>query len=307
MSQEKPGTLWQQLMMTVSADEAERLGEFLFDLGASAVTLKDAADQPIYEPPIDTVELWTQTHVVALFADDVDLSHLSGELQKLYLPKQLPEVQIQRLPDQVWERSWMDGFKPMQFAENFWVVPSWLPIPNPDAINMALDPGIAFGTGTHPTTHLCLQWLAGHPPKDQTAIDYGCGSGILAIAAALLGASSITATDIDPQALKATLENAKRNGCIDKISVHLVSPNAPGNFPAVQLLMANILCGPLVELANHLQQHVLPGGEILLSGILEPQAEEVISAYTPWFDMAEPTILDGWISLWGRRIDSEPC
>ncbi|MCW8888634.1 MAG: 50S ribosomal protein L11 methyltransferase, partial [Gammaproteobacteria bacterium] len=202
--------LWQQLIYPVSSDDADALSDLLAESGAAAVTMKDAADEPLFEPPIGTTPLWNKTLVIALFNEETDLGPITAAVGQSWSPRQLPEPQIQQLPDQVWERSWMDGFEPMQFGQNLWIVPSWFDEPNPEAVNIKLDPGLAFGTGTHPTTRLCLEWLDGHSiPKE--AIDYGCGSGILAIAAALLGAEKIECIDTDPQALQATVANAERN------------------------------------------------------------------------------------------------
>jgi ribosomal protein L11 methyltransferase len=192
----------------------------------------------------------------------------------------------------------MDGFEPMQFGQKLWIVPSWFAEPDPDAVNIKLDPGLAFGTGTHPTTRLCLEWLEGHPVPE-AVIDYGCGSGILAIAAALLGARQIECIDTDPQALQATLENGRRNAVAARLTTAL--PEQQSSKP-VQLLLANILAGPLIELAPKLAELVVPHGEIVLSGILQEQWPAVSSAYQPWFEMHPPTEIDGWIRLNGRRL-----
>ena len=194
----------------------------------------------------------------------------------------------------------MDGFEPMQFGQRLWIVPSWLAEPDPTAVNIKLDPGLAFGTGTHPTTRLCLEWLDGQSiPKK--VIDYGCGSGILAIAAAKLGAEQIECIDTDPQALEATMENGRRNEVANRLKCHL--PAQQSGQP-VQLLLANILARPLVELAPKLAKLVTVGGDIILSGILEEQCSEVSIAYEPWFKMRPPTEIEGWIRLHGTRLET---
>lgn len=292
--------LWQQLIFPLPADDADELSELLVEAGAAAVTLKDAADEPLFEPPIGTTPLWSNTLVIALFDERVDLIPINLALVKAWAPRQLPEPQIQKLPDQVWERTWMDGFEPMQFGRHLWIVPSWFTEPDPAAVNIKLDPGLAFGTGTHPTTRLCLEWLDGHTiPKE--VIDYGCGSGILAIAAARLGAEQIECIDTDPQALEATMENGRRNEVADRLKCGL--PAQQSGQP-VQLLLANILAGPLIELAPKLAQLVTKGGDIVLSGILKEQWPAVSKAYEPWFKMQPPVEIDGWILLHGLRLEN---
>ena len=291
--------LWQQLIFPVSSDDAELLSELLADSGAAAVTLKDAADQPLFEPPVGTTPLWSNTLVIALFDESVALGPIITKMAEAWGPRQLPEPQIQQLPDQVWERAWMDGFEPMQFGQRLWIVPSWFDEPDPNAVNIKLDPGLAFGTGTHPTTRLCLEWLDGHTIPE-VVIDYGCGSGILAIAAAKLGAEQIECIDTDPQALEATIENGRRNGIADRLKS--VLPAQQSGQPA-RLLLANILAGPLIELAPKLAQLVTEGGDIVLSGILKEQWADVSKAYEPWFKMQPPDEIDGWIRLHGLRLE----
>jgi ribosomal protein L11 methyltransferase len=211
----------------------------------------------------------------------------------------LPEHLSELIEDQDWERSWMDNFQPMRFGQRLWIVPSWHAAPEPDAVNLLLDPGLAFGTGTHPTTALCLEWLDAQTLQDCTVLDFGCGSGILAIAALLLGAGLAIGTDIDPQALEASRDNASRNG-IEPARFPLY---LPGELPGVRadVLVANILAGPLVELAPRLAELLGPGGRLALSGILAEQAEAVRAAYSKDF-MLEPTAeKDGWVRISGIR------
>ncbi len=211
----------------------------------------------------------------------------------------LPEHHVEEIADQDWERSWMDNFQPMRFGRRLWIVPSWHAAPEPDAVNLLLDPGLAFGTGTHPTTALCLEWLDGQELAGRQVLDFGCGSGILAIAALLLGAERAVGTDIDPQALEASRDNASRNGIEPaRFPVYL-----PADLPQRQadVLVANILAGPLVSLAPQLTGLVRPGGLLALSGILAEQAEEVRAAYSAHFDLDPTAEREGWIRISGRR------
>jgi len=286
---------WLQLTFYSTKEKAEALAELLSEAGAAAVTMQDAADQPLYEPPPGATPLWQLTNVVGLFEEDTDgdaiVQQLKGQWQG-----EFPEFRSEVLEDQDWERAWMDEFKPMRFGERLWIVPSWHEPPEGDTVNILLDPGLAFGTGTHPTTRLCLEWLDGHDVAGKSVIDYGCGSGILALAAALLGAASVIGVDNDPQALVATLDNAARNG----VSLRAYLPKEAPQEPA-DILVANILAGPLIELAPRLAALVKQGGAIALSGILPEQAESVSSAYTEWFVMQPPVEHDGWIRLEGIK------
>lgn len=290
---------WLQLTFYTTKDHAEALSDLLSEAGAAAVTMQDAADQPLYEPPPGATPLWQLTNVVGLFDEgftsDAVVSQLRGQW-----PEELPEYRTDILEDQDWERAWMDDFKPMRFGERLWIVPSWHEAPQQDGVNILLDPGLAFGTGTHPTTRLCLEWLDAHPPAGLEVTDYGCGSGILAIAAALLGAESVLAVDNDPQALAATLENARRNQVEERIRAYLPTEAPDESAP---LLLANILAGPLIELAPQLASRVSNGGAIVLSGILPEQADAVSEAYRHWFEMAPATELDGWIRLEGVKCN----
>ncbi len=289
---------WFQLIFESDAEQAPRVADWLDAVGAVSVTLNDSADQPLYEPPPGATPLWNRTTVVGLFPDDADMEATLIRLAEQSAPEPLPTHRLEALPDQDWERAWMDAFEPMRFGERLWIVPSWHTPPEPAAVNILLDPGLAFGTGTHPTTRLCLEWLDGLELDGCSVIDYGAGSGILAIAAALLGASTVLAVDNDPQALLATEDNARRNGVERRIDSQL-----PQHIPAVQadLLIANILAGPLIALSARLAHLVRPGGQLGLSGILPDQAEAVLEAYRPWFDMDAPTEHEGWIRLNGRR------
>lgn len=289
---------WLQIRLAVTPDNAARHEPRLLKMGAVSVTFMDAEDQPIYEPDLGTTPLWSQTHLLGLFDDSLSIAELEQQLRKIFADD-LPEFAIEELPDQDWERSWMDDFQPMRFGQRLWVVPSWHNAPEPDAVNMLLDPGLAFGTGTHPTTALCLEWLDGQQLQDLHVLDFGCGSGILAIAALLLGARHATCTDIDSQALEATADNAGRNQLKpDRLSLYL-----PPDMPQEQhdMVLANILAGPLVELAPRLTALCRSGGRLVLSGILAEQAEEVRAAYASHFNLDPTRELDGWVRISGVR------
>ncbi|UCE88386.1 MAG: 50S ribosomal protein L11 methyltransferase [Pseudomonadota bacterium] len=298
---------WLQLILDIDPDSAEPLSELLEDLGAAAVTLQDGADQPLYEPPPGATPpgatpLWQHTRLVALFDADTDLTPVHTALDDAAGSAQL---RIEPLEDRDWLRAGLENFKPLCFGERLWVCPSWHAPPAPDAVNVILDPGLAFGTGTHPTTAMCLAWLDANPPQDQLVIDYGCGSGILAVAAAMLGARHVHAVDNDPQALVATRQNAARNG-VDQVIDTSLPPDAtpdPSRMLPVRgadLVVANILAGPLVELAAPLSDLLRPGGTLLLSGILQPQVTEVCAAY-PQVSLTQYAQQDDWACLVGTR------
>lgn len=291
---------WLQLRLAITPDQAEPMEDLLLGLGAVSVTFMDAEDQPIFEPDLGTTPLWQHTHLLALFESDTERESLIAQLRQLW-PAPLPEHQFEDIADQDWERSWMDNFKPMRFGQRLWIVPSWHEAPEPDAVNLLLDPGLAFGTGTHPTTALCLEWLDGQPLEGQQVIDFGCGSGILAIAALLLGADKVVGTDIDPQALEASRDNARRNQLADERLALYLPEDMPGE-PA-DVLVANILAGPLVSLAPQLATLVRPGGRIALSGILAEQTEDILDAYQDAFELDPVADREGWIRVSGRRRD----
>ena len=289
---------WLQVRLAITPDQAAFYEDALLDVGAVSVTFMDAEDQPIFEPDLGTTPLWTHTHLLALFEGDADAEQVLAHL-RLLTGDELPEHQVERIEDQDWERSWMDNFQPMRFGRRLWIVPSWHAAPEPDAVNLLLDPGLAFGTGTHPTTALCLQWLDAQPLQGCTVLDFGCGSGILAIAALLLGAERAVGTDIDPQALEASRDNANRNG-IDPAQFPVYLPQ---DLPAEQadVVVANILAGPLVQLAPQITALVKPGGRLALSGVLAEQADEVRAAYADAFVLDPTAEQDGWVRISGVR------
>lgn len=300
---------WLQLKARVAPEQAELLEELLLAEGATAITLQDAHDDPVFEPERGTTPLWDETVLTGLYDD---LEGLEGMLERLAaawaeaLPGEpCPTIEHELVADRDWEREWMDGFQPLRMGERLWIVPSWHTPPEPDAVNLHLDPGLAFGTGTHPTTALCLAWLdtlaVSGELEGKKVLDVGTGSGILAIAALKLGASHATGTDIDPQALTASRDNAKRNG-IDASRFSLCYPEQLETERRFPIVTANILAGPLVELAPVIAGHVAPGGCLALSGILESQARNVLDAYAgQGLVMDEPCLREGWIRLTGRR------
>ncbi len=266
--------------------------------GALSITWQDAKDTPVLEPLPGEQLLWNDMIITALFDKETDLSVLSNTLRDNQSAWDIQEFHIETLENQDWERVWMKDFHPIQFGEKLWIYPSNYEIPrdNPDGHTyIHLDPGLAFGTGTHPTTALCLEWLDQNRPKDLSVVDYGCGSGILAVAAIKLGATHINATDIDPQALTATKDNMLRNNIAnDNISCYL-----PDDCPQTEhdLILANILCGPLIELFPVIDSLTRTGGVLVLSGLLEDQQSDLITTYSASFTNFDVKKMDGWIRI----------
>ena len=289
---------WQQLKINVKAEHAEAVGDMLSANKAQAVTFVDAKDTPLYEPKPGEVLLWPDTQVVGLFNASDDLNLVIKHLQKVKaLGKDFVHA-VDQLEDKDWEREWMVNFHPMQFGRRLWICPSWLDAPDPTAVNILLDPGLAFGTGTHATTSLCLQWLDQADVKDKTVVDFGCGSGILAIAALKLDAAKVIAIDIDPQALQATMDNASRNKVASRLSVFL-----PADQPELKadIVMANILAAPLKELSAVVSNYCAKNGQLIMSGILIEQAEDVKSHYENQFTF-QPTEIQGeWVRLSAKK------
>lgn len=288
---------WIQLTLTTDDEHARQLGDILFANQAQAVTYKDAKDAPIFEPPPGIIPLWSQTLVTGLYPAETNLTPILKKLEAVgFLAKPL-QYKTDQLEDKDWERAWMDNFKPICFGDKFWVVPSWHQPPEPDKPYLLLDPGMAFGTGTHPTTALCLAWLTQQDLTGKTVVDFGCGSGILGIAALKLGAARCIGTDIDQQALKATQENAERNGVADKFEVYLAhqAPNLQAD-----LVIANILAGPLQDLAPVILGYLKPQGSLAMSGILHRQADAVMTAYQPNVHFQPPKYLEDWTLISGQ-------
>jgi len=283
---------WLELRINSTREAAPTLEAALSAAGALSVTLQDNADQPIFEPALGETPLWQDTRVTGLFEADVDTRQVERRLKMKQLHWHVVE-------DKDWEREWMQHYHPIHCGGQLWICPSWLAPPDPTAVNLLLDPGLAFGTGTHPTTFMCLQWLAKQTLTEMSVMDYGCGSGILGIAALLLGAQTACGVDLDPQALLATRDNTARNGLVpERFPVYL-----PHQAPVqpVDLVLANILAGPLVELAPKLNALVRPGGYICLSGILATQAHTVSAAYGSFIEFEPPLQKDEWVCLTGRK------
>ena len=288
---------WRQLVVEPHAESLAAVEAFLNDAGALALTLQDAGDEPLLEPPPGSNPLWQRTRIVALFSADADLTGLAARLSAQF-EAQVHNIGIDTLADRAWELEWRKDFKPMCFGTRLWVTPvDGLDTLPEDAIAVVLEPGLAFGTGTHPTTALCLRWLDGRTLQAQHVLDYGCGSGILAIAAARLGAASVTATDIDPQALLATRENALRN---EVAHISTVTPDtlAPGSYDVV---LANIIAGTLITLADELIGLCRPDGHLVLSGLLPRQVEAVCDRYRGQVEFLPVVQLGEWCLLHGTR------
>ena len=287
---------WLQVILDTEAQYVEEISDGLVAIGAICVTLQDAEDQALYEPPLNTTPLWKRTQVIGLFdADEIDSLTLPIQLQNVLAPLPLPSIQFQHLKDQEWTQVSMIDFHPMRFGNRVWICPSWEKPPQPQAVNIFLDPGLAFGTGTHATTALCLEWLDQQGDwSNKVLIDYGCGSGILAITAAKLGVAHVWAVDIDPQALLATQANAEKN----QVTM-LISTLLPAQLPHLKVdgLIANILATPLIELAPTLAHYLKPAAPLVLSGILKEQISSVISAYITDFTIIEVTERDNWMRI----------
>jgi ribosomal protein L11 methyltransferase len=296
--------MWRQLSATVEAGLAEPLSDLLLELGAVSVGFEDAADQPLFEPGPGEIPLWDRTRIVGLFEAGVDEAAIRAALDQA-AEGRLGDWSAVDVEDQVWERAWLEHFRPMRFGRRLWVCPSEFEPPEPDAVNVLLDPGLAFGTGTHPTTALCLEWLEGLDLADKTVLDYGCGSGILAVAALKLGALEAVGIDNDPQALTASAENARKNGVENRLRLGLPgqAPELPGGADVV---VANILAGPLVALADDILAKLRPGGALALSGLLAEQADEVRRAYLSRIDFAPAVQREDWILLAGVKRNSSP-
>jgi ribosomal protein L11 methyltransferase len=290
---------WIQLRLSANEENAEKYSDWLSASGSQAVTFIDAQDTPIYEPlPGDEVVYWSNTVVMGLFEANHDMDKVLSYLKSIHPDKENMQYKLEQLEDKDWEREWMDNFHPMKFGERLWICPSWREVPDPQAVNVMLDPGLAFGTGTHPTTALCLTWLDSLDLKEKTVVDFGCGSGILSLAALKLGAKKVIGIDIDPQALQASLANAKRNNVEERLELYL-----PKDQPTMKadVVVANILAGPLKELAPIIMAYVADNGLVALSGVLEEQAQNLQNIYGQWCDMEPITVQEEWVRLNGKR------
>ena len=289
---------WIQIRLNSTNERAEAISDFLEELGSVSVTFMDSQDTPIFEPLPGETRLWGNTDVIALFDAETDMAPILTALQGSHLLEQGFAYKIEQIEDKDWEREWMDNFHPMKFGKRLWICPSWREIPEPDAVNVMLDPGLAFGTGTHPTTALCLEWLDSLDLEGKTMIDFGCGSGILAIAALKLGAKSAVGIDIDPQAILASRNNAEANGVADRLQLFL-SDDKPANLKA-DVVVANILAGPLKELYPIISQLPKAQGNLGLSGILASQAQSVCEAYAQTFELEPVVEREEWCRITGK-------
>jgi ribosomal protein L11 methyltransferase len=295
---------WLELALTVRAEQQPRVEEALEDLGSLSITLRDANaetadEQAIFEPGVGELPLWPTITLNALFDADTDRRGLSEALGELLPWLEPDQISFRDVADEDWERAWMDQFKPMSFGRLLWIYP-WniAPPEDEDLAIVQLDPGLAFGSGTHPTTALCLEWLDGLDLAGKRVIDYGCGSGILAIAALKLAAASAVGVDNDPQALTASADNAERNHVADRLELFL--PDDFAGEPA-DVFVANILAGPLGELAPTFAALAKPGAPFALSGILLGQHEELLARYTEWFEALHVDVREDWVRISGRR------
>ena len=267
--------------------------------GAQAITLSDAGDSPVLEPGPEEMPLWNEVRITGLFPESADFDGLRSDLLQSFMLAELPENRVEVLEDRAWEREWLKDFRPMQFGKRLWVCPGDFRVDARDAVVVRLDPGLAFGTGTHPTTALCLEWLDGLDLEGRRVLDFGCGSGILSIAALLLGAATVTALDIDPQAISASRSNAERNGLGPRLKTALELTGADAGYDVV---VANVLATPLIRHARTICERLVDGGAIALSGIFDSQAETVAEAYADWIDFEPPAVRDSWARLSGSRI-----
>ena len=291
--------MWQQIKIYVKSDETEALEQKLLGAGAISISYLDAKDQPIFAKEPGDMVLWQSMVVLSLFEGSTDLTCLLRDLSSDPSIVNADNLKISMIQDQNWQTKWMDDFEPIKFGNNLWICPSWHSPPDPLATNIILDPGLAFGSGTHITTSLCLRWLDQYATRGCKVIDYGCGSGVLAIAAALLGAETVHAVDHDQQAIIATSANSLRNA----VAKDIIKTYLPTAMPKVKadILLANILAQPLIDLAESFSKKLKPEGIIVLSGFLENQLEPITKLYNRWFIMDNPTIEKEWVLLTGTR------
>lgn len=300
---------WTEIIIEVARDNAEALSDALMDAGALSVSVEDAdegtdAERPLFgEPGMEPAEAaWEHSRVVALADADADHATFVAEAAAacgIDTGKGLPAYTLRPVADQDWVRLTQSQFEPIHIGKNIWVVPSWHDAPDPSALVLELDPGLAFGTGSHPTTRLCMEWLEANAPQGLSVLDYGCGSGILAMVAKKLGAAQVYGVDIDPQAIESARYNSERNCC--EIGYYLPEEFAASSHPqSFDVVVANILSSPLKLMAPMLSSRVAPGGALVLSGILARQADEVVAAYAPFIKMAVWAEHDGWVALSSR-------
>ncbi|MCE7916628.1 MAG: 50S ribosomal protein L11 methyltransferase [Nitrosomonas sp. PRO5] len=307
---------WLSLTFRIGSDYVDLVGDRLLERGALSVDVHDAGEgtsqeQPLFgEPGAPPDQFWQQAEVTVLLEENANIDEIIQEVAEVIGSPALPEYQLAQVMEQDWVRLTQAQFEPIRISSRLWVVPSWHEPPDPAAISLRLDPGLAFGTGSHPTTRLCLTWLDQFLQPGDSVLDYGCGSGILAIAALKLGAARVTGMDIDPNAITASLDNARNNFCDpDRLLFTAALPplvkddRASAEWAPVTIVVANILANPLIMLAPVLMKTLQPGGRIVLSGILETQADEVLQVYSEWFDMHIAAKEQGWVLLAGQKSD----
>jgi ribosomal protein L11 methyltransferase len=293
---------WIQLSAIVDPTQAEALEESLLAAGASAVTMVDAADQPILEPALGTTPIWNETRVIGLFSAEEDIDDAQKIARAVFnemASSDCPNLVAELLENEDWTRKWIENFKPIHFGNRLCVCPSWEETPNTGAINLLLEPGLAFGTGTHPTTALCLEWLDATNLNEKTIVDFGCGSGILGIAALLLGATKVIAIDNDPQALVATRDNAERNN-IQPQNIETYLPEDAPRFEA-DIVIANILAQPLHDLKDSILSYLKPKGSLVMSGVLSNQSEALAQKYSDQVDIDPIATQENWTRVSGKR------
>lgn len=295
---------WLQIHITVEQADVDFTETVLSSIGAVSVTLDDAENQDLLEPLPGETPIWNKVIVTGIYAqeddEEIDVAALETFI-RTQLPNQL--IRSEFMDDQEWERTWMDAYEPIKIDEKYWIVPKWMEAPEADAVNIKLDPGLAFGTGNHASTFLCLQWLGKTDVKDKIVIDYGCGSGILGVAALLLGAKKVYATDIDPQAVLATKQNAELNGVLENLYVGLPEEfNETFKGKQADVLVANILASPLMALAEEFSTLIKSEGEFALAGVIEEQVADVSSVYSEFFDIVQVEKRDeNWCRISGSR------
>jgi len=288
---------WLRILIDANRDEGPVVEQVLEESGAVSVSFEDRADEPVFELQPGDTPLWSETRITGLFPEDADPVAILQAVETTLGHTPL-ETRVEKLADQDWERVWLERFQPTEVGDNLWICPTHMDPPQPDAVTVFIDPGLAFGSGTHPTTAMCLDWLSRQDLAGCTVLDYGCGSGILAIAALKLGASEAWGVDIDPWALDVTMDNARINKVSERM--HTCLPEQLDHEP-FDVLVANILSGPLVSLRDDFHRHLKPGGGIALSGILESQTDETANAYANGFKL-ESRQRDGWTLLFGARV-----
>ncbi len=290
---------WRQFVMNIQSIDPDRVEAILLRNGAHSVTLTDAGDDPVLEPAPGETPLWNDTNVTGLFDADADFSALKNDLLCALELDVLPPNHVETLRDRAWEREWLRDFGPMRFGRRLWVIPGDQVDPPGDAIVVRLDPGLAFGTGTHPTTALCLEWLDAIDLTGKRVLDFGCGSGVLSVAACKLGAAFVEGIDIDLQAVAASRQNAERNQVGDQFRAQQAISNDLGQF---DIVVANILAGTLIERASFICNAVRSGGRLALSGVLSEQVNDVRNAYREWVEFDPPAIKDNWTRITGMRL-----